>query len=262
LRLDIAQLGLDLFGIFDPTPISDGVNAFISLCRGDFFGAAVSVVSMIPAGDVAKILKLERYLGSLQALVRAAKKDAVLRLGLRELMLTFKKLIDKIAGDHAIVNKLRYEVDTFLRLAVPPKQFALAALKHQSLENAHTMLTYNGFSKVAGDAVSYRVASSSGGAAGPKEIWAKFDSQSDGYFMVRIDPQGHAFKQDLGGQISIVSQTRSGVQLSHGGRPHYHKERVPADEYSTYLQRPTDGVVRYNDAGEIGNGIKELHIPR
>ena len=76
LRLDIAQLGLDLFGIFDPTPISDGVNAFISLCRGDFLWAAISAASMVPAGDVAKLLNLERYLNSLQSLVRAAKQYA------------------------------------------------------------------------------------------------------------------------------------------------------------------------------------------
>jgi hypothetical protein len=124
------------------------------------------------------------------------------------------------------------------------------------------MLTTNGFSKVAGETFSYRVSSSRGGAAGPKEIWAKFDSQSNGYFMVRMDPQGHAFKQDIGGHISIVSQTRSGAQLTHGGRPHYHKEWVPADEYSNYLNRPTAGVVRFDDAGEIASGLKELHIPR
>lgn len=36
LRWDVAQFGIDLLGIFDPTPISDGANLLISLCRGDF----------------------------------------------------------------------------------------------------------------------------------------------------------------------------------------------------------------------------------
>ncbi|MDO5088132.1 MAG: hypothetical protein Q4D74_11090, partial [Comamonadaceae bacterium] len=55
LALDLTQIGLDIVGIFDPTPISDGSNALISLFRGDFLGAGLSAVSMIPyVGDAAK----------------------------------------------------------------------------------------------------------------------------------------------------------------------------------------------------------------
>ncbi len=262
LRLDIAQLGLDLFGIFDPTPVSDTASAFISLCRGDWFGAAVSVVSILPAGDVAKVLKLERYLGSLQALVRMAKKDAVLRLGIRDLMRTFKQLLDRLPGEQAIVRKLRGEVDNFLRLAFPPKHFPFPPLKHQGTEAVRRQLGQHGFQKAAGESVSYKIASSRGGAAGPKEIWTKFDQQSNGYFVVRMDPQGHAFKKDVGGNLTVVSQTRSGVHLSHGGRPHYHKEWVPADEYVDYLSRPTPNVVKYDDLGDIADSLKAVHIPR
>ncbi|HRN07737.1 MAG TPA: hypothetical protein PLM95_12960, partial [Ottowia sp.] len=62
LALDLAQIGLDIAGIFDPTPISDGANTLISLGRGDWLGAGLSAVSMIPyVGDAAKLGKLGKY---------------------------------------------------------------------------------------------------------------------------------------------------------------------------------------------------------
>lgn len=72
LKLDLAQAALDVVGIADPTPISDGLNGIISLVRGDFVGAGLSLVSIVPyAGDAlaktakgarlaAKITKLEQ----------------------------------------------------------------------------------------------------------------------------------------------------------------------------------------------------------
>lgn len=75
VALDLTQLTLDVAGIFDPTPISDGSNAVISLLRGDWSGAAISGVSMIPyLGDTAKLAKLPRLaetLGKVADLVRA-----------------------------------------------------------------------------------------------------------------------------------------------------------------------------------------------
>ncbi|MFK8080970.1 MAG: hypothetical protein AB8B97_11850, partial [Granulosicoccus sp.] len=59
LLLDSGQIALDIVGIFDPTGIADGANAGISLLRGDFFGAFISAVSIIPViGDLAKLGKL------------------------------------------------------------------------------------------------------------------------------------------------------------------------------------------------------------
>ena len=56
LALDLTQIGLDIAGIFDPTPISDGANTLISLGRGDWLGAGLSAISMIPyVGDAAKL---------------------------------------------------------------------------------------------------------------------------------------------------------------------------------------------------------------
>lgn len=77
LLLDLGQIALSVVGIVDPTPISDGANAVVSLLRGDFFGAAVDAVSMLPyAGDLAKIGKLPKFLKVIENAVNIAKTDA------------------------------------------------------------------------------------------------------------------------------------------------------------------------------------------
>lgn len=52
IQLDLAQGALDAAGIVDPTPISDGLSALLSVARGNWIDAGLSVVSMLPyAGD-------------------------------------------------------------------------------------------------------------------------------------------------------------------------------------------------------------------
>ena len=76
LALDLVQIGLSIAGIFDPTPISDGADGLISLLRGDFLGAGISVVSMIPyLGDVAKLGKLPKFAQTIARAVDLAKLD-------------------------------------------------------------------------------------------------------------------------------------------------------------------------------------------
>ncbi len=59
LLLDAGQISLDILGIFDPTPISDGTNAVISMLRGNWFDAGISLVSAVPyIGDLAKAGRL------------------------------------------------------------------------------------------------------------------------------------------------------------------------------------------------------------
>ena len=61
-EFEIAQGVVDAAGIVDPTPISDGVSAVMSLAKGDWLGAGLSVASMIPyIGDAAaKTVKASR----------------------------------------------------------------------------------------------------------------------------------------------------------------------------------------------------------
>jgi hypothetical protein len=76
LALDLTQIGLSVAGIFDPTPISDGIDGVISLLRGDFLGAGISVVSMVPyIGDAAKLGKLGKFAETIAKAVDLAKLD-------------------------------------------------------------------------------------------------------------------------------------------------------------------------------------------
>jgi DNA/RNA non-specific endonuclease len=76
LALDMVQIGLSVAGIFDPTPVSDGIDGVISLLRGDFLGAGISVVSMVPyVGDAAKLGKLGKFAESIAKAVDLAKLD-------------------------------------------------------------------------------------------------------------------------------------------------------------------------------------------
>ena len=53
--LDVFQNGLDGVGVFDPTPLSDGLNALIHAARGNYWDAGISVIAMVPfLGDLAK----------------------------------------------------------------------------------------------------------------------------------------------------------------------------------------------------------------
>ncbi len=93
LKWELAQSAVDAAGLVDPTPISDAVGAVMSAARGDWFGAAMSLVSMLPyAGDAigktakgaklaAKIAKLRKRLADnlvrgRQIVANALKKDA------------------------------------------------------------------------------------------------------------------------------------------------------------------------------------------
>lgn len=49
---------LDLAGFLDPTGIADGANAVLLASGGDYWGAILSGLSVLPLGDLAKIPKL------------------------------------------------------------------------------------------------------------------------------------------------------------------------------------------------------------
>lgn len=74
--LDLGQMALDLTGIVDPTPISDGTNAVISLFRGDFAGAAISAAGIVPVvGDAAKLGKLGKWAENVANAADLARRD-------------------------------------------------------------------------------------------------------------------------------------------------------------------------------------------
>lgn len=66
--LAVGQGVADIMGLFDPTPASDIIGGVLSLARGDFLGAGLSVVSMVPyVGDaLGKPIKLTKHFQSIQ----------------------------------------------------------------------------------------------------------------------------------------------------------------------------------------------------
>nr|WP_297382682.1 HNH endonuclease [uncultured Roseateles sp.] len=78
---EIAQAGVDAAGVVDPTPISDGISAVMSVAKGDWIGAGLSAVSMIPyLGDaVAKTAKGARAIKKLKELTESIS-DVMKRL--------------------------------------------------------------------------------------------------------------------------------------------------------------------------------------
>lgn len=84
LKLEMAGAAADAAGLVDPTPTSDLIGAGISIARGDYWGAALSTVSMVPyLGDaVAKPVKA----------VRATKAIAGLEKKVAELTKTVNDL--------------------------------------------------------------------------------------------------------------------------------------------------------------------------
>ena len=125
--LDIMQLVLDITGILDPTPISDGSNALLSLARARWTDALISAVSIIPyIGDLAKLGKLPRYLSSIRKAIRIAKTDPKWAMALRRLFIKLKKLIDRLVEISAnklpddadkILKQIKHEIDEFLSFA-------------------------------------------------------------------------------------------------------------------------------------------------
>ncbi|TFI58721.1 hypothetical protein E2493_08820 [Sphingomonas parva] len=79
-----ASLIADVAGIFDPTPISDGVGGVLSLIQGDFLGAGLSVVGMVPyVGDLGKIAKIGKRAPRTAAILKnlLTKGDNAARAG-------------------------------------------------------------------------------------------------------------------------------------------------------------------------------------
>ena len=102
LILDLTQVGLSVVGIFDPTGIADAFDAGISLKRGDYWGAGISALGIIPyLGDIAKIGKLPKLLKIVENVVEMAKTDARFAKVVEPLLKGLKNALDNLP-----INKL------------------------------------------------------------------------------------------------------------------------------------------------------------
>ncbi|MGI9056714.1 MAG: hypothetical protein ACR2F2_13045, partial [Pyrinomonadaceae bacterium] len=129
LVLDLTQVGLTVVGIFDPTGVADGADAVISLGRGDYWGAGISALGIIPyLGDLAKIGKLPKLLKIIDNVVAMAKTDARFAKIVEPLLKGLKNAIDKLPIDKLPnwakepIEKLSAKIDEFfgIRKIVKP----------------------------------------------------------------------------------------------------------------------------------------------
>ncbi len=122
LVIDGSQLVLDVTGLVDPTPISDGGNALISLFRGDFKDAAISAAAILPMGDVLKGGRIAERFG---ALITNAANSPAARTVLEPIIGKLGDLLGKVPLDslpapvRSIVESLKGKVDDYLG-ATPP----------------------------------------------------------------------------------------------------------------------------------------------
>ena len=129
LALDGIQMGLDLGGIVDPTPITDGASALISVGRGDWWGAGISVLGMAPyVGDLAKLGKLGKYGKSVTKIIELAKNNAKVAEMFRPMLWKIYNLIKKAPLDKLPASiakplrKMRDDIADFLLPASPTKK--------------------------------------------------------------------------------------------------------------------------------------------
>lgn len=100
LTLDLTQMALDIAGLIDPTPVSDGANGIVSLFRGDLFGAGVSALSMIPyVGDLAKVSKLGKFVKTVERVVEIARVDPRFAESVRPLLNQIRGALERVPLD-------------------------------------------------------------------------------------------------------------------------------------------------------------------
>lgn len=98
LLLDITQMLLDLTGIIDPTPVSDGASLSLSIARADWLGAGLSGIALIPyVGDVlAKTQKLPRWSKTVGQAIELSNRNAQIGAVLRPKLRSLSNILDQI----------------------------------------------------------------------------------------------------------------------------------------------------------------------
>lgn len=121
LFLDIGQLVLDVIGIFEPTPFADSANAAVSLCRGNWLGAGLSVISVVPyVGDLAKGGKLPKYARSLSEAISLAKVNPQFAQRLRPVLIRLKSVLDDVPlemlpqSSQEVLRGIKYQLNSYM----------------------------------------------------------------------------------------------------------------------------------------------------
>lgn len=99
------EIGLDVAGIADPTPICDITSASLQLRKGEFIGAGLTLLGVVPyLGDVGKLVKAP----SLAA--RLSKVEKRLEAAVRALNVTKEKLDAVRRGARKLAERYYFKV--------------------------------------------------------------------------------------------------------------------------------------------------------
>jgi hypothetical protein len=117
VALDLLGLALDLAGIADPTPVSDGAAALLAIARGNWLDAAISGASIIPyVGDLAKAGKLPKYMKSVERAIALAKESEKFAQALLPAFRRIKQALEFLPkGANPHLDRLRALVESFLK---------------------------------------------------------------------------------------------------------------------------------------------------
>lgn len=115
LATDLLSMCLDIAGVVDPTPISDGAGTVFALVRGQWFDAFISGVSMFPyIGDLAKAGKFPKYLKTIEEAINMARESKAVADALKPIMVRLDRLLSALPGHNVDVARLRAKVAEFL----------------------------------------------------------------------------------------------------------------------------------------------------
>ena len=209
--LDMTQMGLDIVGIFDPTPVSDGVNGAISLARGDWLGAGISAVSMVPyIGDLAKAGKIGKW-----AQTVANGAELVARYG-----------ADSVVGRQALAAMAKIDgaigaIPDAVLSKLPDSTRAQLDATRATIEGAVSRATGRGAAEAAETGAKREVIELEAGRkrAWNRELNGKLKPDADyvvnGY-TYKTDAQGRVDK--VSGQLDLGAADRNSYQQRVSGR--------------------------------------------
>ncbi|MFO0755794.1 MAG: hypothetical protein U0359_04855 [Byssovorax sp.] len=127
LILEIAGMVADMLGMVDPTPISDTTSAGLAFYQGDVLGGVLSLVGIIPyLGDLAKMGKMPKYLGTLKKAIALAAKKPSFAVKMKPLLKRLKAVLNKLPLDMlpasvtSSVSQMKAELNAVESLATSP----------------------------------------------------------------------------------------------------------------------------------------------
>lgn len=113
--LDLGQLALDLIGIVEPTPFADSANAIISMTRGDWWGALLSGVGVIPyIGDLGKFGKISNYIKKIDRAIQVARRSPRIQKPMKAVANRILAAIRRLPADK-LPNSVRFQLETISR---------------------------------------------------------------------------------------------------------------------------------------------------